>query len=214
MLNSAAGQTKLVDMLQQSSVLPTDDSCKYNVQNQMTATLECSVVAVVNLDSKLLWACRNVQKGSSAVPSVDLSAVFAGDSASNFDISSHNEEQPEQLYGIIVDRTNFYAEAGGQVSDIGTFTVSVGENNQAIRLNVLDTQSLGPRDGEDIISSSHLETRAGDDGLPAVASVDIEHRRRVAPNHSMTHVLNQVLADVLGHSIDQKGSYVGETKFR
>ena len=48
----------------------------------------------------------------------------------------------------------------------------------------------------------------------ATAKVDYSRRRKVAPNHTMTHVLNYALKDVLKSDVDQKGSQVSDEKLR
>ncbi len=64
---------------------------------------------------------------------------------------------------------------------------------------------------EDVEGVERLDLR---DGLKVEARVDYARRRLVAPNHTMTHTLNNALRKVVGDSVDQKGSLVTEDKFR
>ncbi|KAK4531876.1 hypothetical protein CCYA_CCYA09G2733 [Cyanidiococcus yangmingshanensis] len=100
--------------------------------------------------------------------------------------------------GVILDRTPFYAEAGGQVADTGR----LGEH-----FRVISVQSFG---GYVLhIGSGRLGV-----GDRLLAQVDYERRALVAPNHTATHILNWAIWQVLGQPCDQKGSLVDEQKLR
>ncbi|MES1909911.1 MAG: hypothetical protein MHM6MM_002594 [Cercozoa sp. M6MM] len=121
------------------------------------------------------------------------------------DALEHNGE----TVAVILDKTNFYAEAGGQVADRGVIR---GTNDEFV-LDVASTQQFGPyvlhigrvREG----SLCELST-----GMTVKCEVDYEHRGLVAPNHTMTHVLNWALRQVLGEAVDQRGSLVDADKLR
>ena len=101
---------------------------------------------------------------------------------------------------VFVQRTPFYAESGGQVSDTGTITTPGG------RVRVEDTQK--PADG--VIA--HIGTVVTGEvrvGEKATASVDTGRRRQIARHHSATHLLHKALRETIGEQVVQKGSWVG-----
>ncbi|MEP7041367.1 MAG: alanine--tRNA ligase, partial [Chloroflexota bacterium] len=104
---------------------------------------------------------------------------------------------------IVLDRTSFYAEGGGQIGDRGELR---GERG---RLVVEDTQRVG----DAIVHVGHLEGElaAGDS---VTASVDEERRWGAARNHTATHLLHRALRDVLGEQAKQAGSWVGHDGLR
>ncbi|HLF82656.1 MAG TPA: DHHA1 domain-containing protein, partial [Blastocatellia bacterium] len=106
---------------------------------------------------------------------------------------------------VILDRTPFYSEAGGQIGDTGVFE---GEN---VRAQVEDTYS--------VVTGYHLhktrvdqgELRAGD---RVNVRVDAERRRRIKANHTGTHLLHAALREVLGPHVKQAGSLVAPDRLR
>jgi alanyl-tRNA synthetase len=104
---------------------------------------------------------------------------------------------------IVLDRTPFYAEGGGQIGDRGELVGPSG------RLVVEDTQ----RAGEAIVHIGRLEgeLRIGD---PVEARVDEARRWGAARNHTGTHLLHRALRDVLGEQAKQAGSWVGPEGLR
>ncbi|MFN0087629.1 MAG: alanine--tRNA ligase [Blastocatellia bacterium] len=106
---------------------------------------------------------------------------------------------------LVLDRTPFYAESGGQVGDTGV----VG--NEQTRLLVTDTQS--PASGV-IVHKALIEQgtlRAGD---KVDAFVDPEKRARTMANHTATHLLHAALREVLGTHVKQAGSMVAPDRLR
>src|SRR5262249_7060379 len=100
------------------------------------------------------------------------------------------------------DRTNYYAEQGGQVGDTGEIVTSKG------RFAVEDTQRLG----DTILHIGHvLKDRivAGEE-----AWMTPHNRLDTMRNHTATHLLNWALRKILGGDIDQKGSLVDPDKTR
>ena len=104
---------------------------------------------------------------------------------------------------VVLDRTPFYGEGGGQVGDQGEL---VGERG---RMVVEDTQHVG----EAIVHVGRLEgeLRAGES---VNAQVDDERRWGAARNHTATHLLHRALRDVLGEQAKQAGSWVGPDGLR
>ncbi len=108
----------------------------------------------------------------------------------------------EQFYHIILDRTPFYAESGGQVGDRGQL---VSENEVIDILNTIKENDL-------IIHIAPIVP--SDPSRPVVARVDREKRRNTANNHSATHLMHAALRKVLGSHVEQKGSLVDENRLR
>ncbi len=104
---------------------------------------------------------------------------------------------------VVLDRTPFYAEGGGQIGDRGEL---IGERG---RLSVEDTQRVG----EAITHVGRLEgeLRAGE---LVEARVDEERRWGAARNHTGTHLLHRALRDVLGEQAKQAGSFVAPESLR
>ena len=106
---------------------------------------------------------------------------------------------------IVLDQTPFYAESGGQVGDTGRLTSAAGA------ARVVDTYS--PIRGVVVhkIQLEHGALRVGDE---VRAQVDEDRRRRIAANHTGTHILHAVLRDVLGTHVKQAGSLVAPDRLR
>ena len=104
---------------------------------------------------------------------------------------------------LVLDRTPFYGEGGGQVGDRGEL---VGERG---RMTVEDTQRVG----DAIIHVGRLEGHLGP-GETITARVDEERRWAAARNHTATHLLHRALRDVLGEQAKQAGSWVGPDGLR
>ncbi len=105
---------------------------------------------------------------------------------------------------IILDRTPFYAESGGQVGDQGVLTT----NSSLFR--VLDTQ----KQGHAFAHVGKLEKGQLKIGDSVVTSVNAERRAAIVLNHTATHLLHKVLRQVLGEHVIQKGSLVEPDRLR
>ncbi len=103
-----------------------------------------------------------------------------------------------------LERSPFYAEGGGQVSDTGRID---GPDGGAV---VVDVMRLG---GDQVLrvrlEQGHLPV-----GSEVTARVDGPRRRQTQANHTATHVLNWALRETLGQGVRQAGSYVGPDKLR
>ncbi|WP_282019918.1 alanine--tRNA ligase [Planomicrobium okeanokoites] len=105
---------------------------------------------------------------------------------------------------VILDRTPFYAESGGQIADHGIL------RNDLVQAFVLDVKKAP--NGQNIHS---IRIDSGELTKSAVeAKVDIEERSHTVKNHTATHLLHQALKDVLGSHVNQAGSYVGPDRLR
>jgi alanyl-tRNA synthetase len=106
---------------------------------------------------------------------------------------------------LVLDRTPFYAESGGQVGDRGWLT------GEEVRLTVLNTQKLGGDVFGHVCRVEAGELRVGD---KLEAKVDAERRRATALNHSATHLMHAALRHILGDHVQQKGSLVDPERLR
>ncbi|PVY38712.1 alanine--tRNA ligase [Pontibacter virosus] len=105
-------------------------------------------------------------------------------------------------YHIVLDRTPFYAESGGQVGDTG-YLISNAE-----QIEVLDTKKEN-----DLIL--HITSKLPQNIEATFRSeVDFERRNLIRKNHSATHLLHAALRKVLGEHVQQKGSLVNEKVLR
>ena len=106
---------------------------------------------------------------------------------------------------VVLDRTPFYAEAGGQVGDRGELVAAGGT------FAVSDTQKI-----QSDVFGHHgaLKTGALKVGDKVEARVDVSLRERTMRNHSVTHLMHKALRDVLGPHVQQRGSLVDADKTR
>jgi len=112
--------------------------------------------------------------------------------------------------GVILDKSSFYAEAGGQESDVGTLSLTSANSDDVVRFSVNDVQSYGGY----LLHIGVVEEGSMQVGQSVRCMVDYDRRRKIAPNHSMTHVLNAALRQVLGDGVDQRGSSCNSERLR
>jgi len=105
---------------------------------------------------------------------------------------------------IVLDRTPFYAESGGQVGDRGVLRIG-----DAV-FRVEDTQKHGPVH----VHQGRVEKGQFRTGDKVTAEVDALLRRATMLNHSATHLMHKALRDVLGAHVQQKGSLVNDQRTR
>ncbi|RMG56804.1 MAG: alanine--tRNA ligase [Gammaproteobacteria bacterium] len=105
---------------------------------------------------------------------------------------------------VILDRTPFYAESGGQVGDTGVLEA------EGARFEVLDTQKQGQAHAH-IGRMQEGTLKRGD---VVNARIDSARRQAIRLNHSATHLLHAALRQVLGEHVQQKGSLVNEERLR
>ena len=110
-----------------------------------------------------------------------------------------------QEYHIVLDKTPFYAEMGGQVGDSGQLTI----NNEKITIS--DTKKEN-----DLFIHISTDKKAGEflSNIEAnnivTAKIDIARRQRITQNHTATHLMLSAMRQVLGSHISQKGSFQSE----
>ena len=114
------------------------------------------------------------------------------------------QEISEGECSVILDKTTFYGEGGGQVGDTGVITAG-----DAV-LRVLDTKKTNGV----YIHECSLENGIFKVGDSVVASIDSDRRAAIKRNHSSAHLLQAALRQVLGTHVEQAGSYVDEQRVR
>ncbi|MGE0267233.1 MAG: alanine--tRNA ligase [Candidatus Omnitrophota bacterium] len=105
---------------------------------------------------------------------------------------------------IVLDKSPFYAESGGQIGDAGTITLG----DSLIRIS--DTQKI-----DDVFVHSGTVERGSfktDDVVTAL--IDVDRRLSIMRNHTATHLMQSALREVLGEHIKQQGSLVAEDRLR
>ncbi|MFO7981959.1 MAG: alanine--tRNA ligase [Desulfuromonadales bacterium] len=106
---------------------------------------------------------------------------------------------------VVLDRTPFYGESGGQLGDTGTLLSDQG------RSDIVDAQK--PLENL-VVHRARIEAGQLQTGTRVKLHVDALERRATALNHTATHLLQSVLVDILGDHIKQAGSLVSPTRLR
>lgn len=106
---------------------------------------------------------------------------------------------------VILDKTPFYAESGGQVADTGT----ISTRNGSVKVNDCRKTAEGMQLHFGVIEKGIVET-----GSAATAAIDVDRRLATARNHTTTHLLQKALRNVLGEQVTQAGSLVGPDRLR
>ncbi len=158
---------------------------------------------------------KSMQVQSSTLRDITASSQFVGydrfvlDDAKVIALVKENAPVDSASEGdhveLMLDRTPFYAEMGGQVADTGSIS------SEAVRLRVTDVQTAP--NGQNLHSCivENGEIHIGD---RVSASVDKAARLSIQKNHTATHLLDQALKDILGGHVNQAGSYVSADRLR
>lgn len=130
------------------------------------------------------------------------------------------ENKDGEFYQIVLAKSPFYPEGGGQVGDKGILIPSYTEgfdisnpsltmvNNCADIIEVLETKK------ENNLIVSLIKDLPKDAGAVFYARVNTSERKNTQANHSVTHLLHEALREVLGTHVEQKGSFVGPDYLR
>lgn len=112
------------------------------------------------------------------------------------------KQKNKEMFQIVLNRTPFYAEMGGQLGDTGYLESEEG------RIEIVDTKK------ENNLSVHYAEKMPADPTSSFRAVVDAEKREQTACNHTATHLLHYALRQVLGSHVEQKGSLVSPNSLR
>ena len=111
-------------------------------------------------------------------------------------------QKGKSFYQVVLSKTPFYAEMGGEVGDTGKLVIG------DLSFDILDTKR---ENGLPV----HIMTELPEDvEATFVAKVDAERRQAIACNHSATHLIHYALRQVLGEHVEQKGSFVSPESLR
>ncbi len=114
----------------------------------------------------------------------------------------HVVQKKSEYYQVVLAKTPFYAEMGGQVGDKGWLVC--GDE----KIEIIDTKR------ENNLPVHIVKKMPADPSAIFVARIDTEARRAIACNHTATHLLHYALRQVLGSHVEQKGSYVDANMLR
>ena len=113
------------------------------------------------------------------------------------------KQKNKEMLQLVFDCTPFYGEMGGEVGDTGYILSESGE-----KISILNTVK------ENGLTVHIAEKIPADPTETFTLVVDADRRQKIANNHSCTHLLDEVLREVLGTHVEQKGSYVCDDYFR
>ena len=120
-------------------------------------------------------------------------------------LKSTSEVPEGAQFGVLLDKTNFYAESGGQEFDTGRLVV-----DDVAEVDVTNVQSYGGY----VLHTGFIKYGSLSVGDEVLAEYDELRRQPIRTNHTGTHILNYALREVLGEEVVQKGSLVAPDKLR
>ncbi len=115
------------------------------------------------------------------------------------------EAETGQAVEVVLDRTPFYGEAGGQIGDTGSLRTDTG------LIRVLDTRRPTP---DLFVHRGVVEEGFVRTGDAVIAEIDAARRQAIRRNHTATHLLHRALREVMGADIHQAGSLVAPDRLR
>ena len=113
------------------------------------------------------------------------------------------KQKGKEYYQILLSKSPFYAEMGGQVGDRGYLIAPDGE-----KIEIFDTKK------ENNVGVHLAHKLPSDPKAEFTAVIDEEARQATSCNHSATHLIHAALREILGTHVEQKGSYVSPTSLR
>ncbi|KAK7057327.1 alanine--tRNA ligase [Favolaschia claudopus] len=178
------------------------EASKASLKRDTTQTVKLDVHDIASLEK------------NADVPKTDDSPKFLlGNTAATIKSIFYNKtfvkstaDIPENTsFGLILNKTSFYAESGGQEYDTGNIVIDGVADFEVTNVQVYNGY---------VLHVGHLKYGELEVGGEVVASYDELRRWPLRNNHTATHILNFCLREVLGDHIDQKGSLVAPTKLR
>lgn len=113
-------------------------------------------------------------------------------------------------YHIVLDRTPFYAEMGGQVGDTGELLINGKEEGKRIR--IVDTKKENDLFVH-VSRDKNLDEALSEAGI-VTAKIDVDRRDKIKANHTATHLMLSSMREVLGAHVSQKGSFLNDEVLR
>ena len=151
-------------------------------------------------------------RNAAAMEAGDWVTVREGDSTFvGYDFTTYDTEilryrkvkqKNQEFYQLVLSKTPFYAEMGGQVGDSGIL------KSESEVVEILDTKK------ENNLAVHIAKKLPADVTATFTATIDVEKRKATECNHSATHLLHEALREVLGTHVEQKGSYVSPEALR
>lgn len=138
------------------------------------------------------------------IEKIERKTEFTGYDEMKSEATILNLKRDKQNAFLIMDKSPFYVESGGQIDDLGKI------NTKEISLSVIDVAKVD----NNII---HVVENSADflsTGTKVIAEVDEKRRWDIMRNHSATHFLHSALRKILGTHVHQAGSYVGPDRLR
>uniref|UniRef100_U5EVI9 Alanine--tRNA ligase n=1 Tax=Corethrella appendiculata TaxID=1370023 RepID=U5EVI9_9DIPT len=177
-----------------------------------TETIDLDVHAISELQERKIPTTNDKFKYHYKADSIDPESVYRFESCSGkvlalrYNNQFVDEVTSGQECGIVLDKTNFYAESGGQIYDQG-YMVKINDESTEFNVNLVYNR------GGYILHIGVVEgtLRVGD---ALNLHMDTIRRQLTMKNHSATHALNHSLLKVLGQDTDQRGSLVVPEKLR
>ena len=120
-------------------------------------------------------------------------------------------QKGKTFYQVVLSKTPFYAEMGGEVGDTGHIKVQSDKVPSTKEFKIIDTKR---ENGLPVHIMAELPEELTANGQMLTAVVDAERRQAIACNHSATHIIHYALREVLGKHVEQKGSLVTPDSLR
>jgi alanyl-tRNA synthetase len=114
------------------------------------------------------------------------------------------EAKEGNVVAIVLDKTPFYAEQGGQVTDIGTLV------GKTVTVEIVSVQKVS----DVFVHKGRVLKGVVKKGDIIQASIDTDRRLAIMRNHTATHLLQSALREVLGEHVKQQGSAVDQERLR
>lgn len=137
----------------------------------------------------------------------EVSTEFVGYELATCETKIARFREDKGVLSIVLEKSPFYAEMGGQVGDKGTLVAS------GLEISVFDTVKVNDTA---VCRGKVLKGEATEESMAQVfvATVDDERRKDIRKNHSATHLLQAALREVLGNHVQQQGSFVSSDVLR
>ncbi|MEA1952568.1 MAG: alanine--tRNA ligase, partial [Planctomycetota bacterium] len=153
---------------------------------------------------KAVHGSRFVGYDATRIDGAKVLGIVAGSPDAGQLCDKVDEIDHEHAISIVLDKTPFYGEMGGQVGDCGEI------RGDGFRFDVTDTRV----DGSFTVHIGHLREGEIILGRKVTATVDTERRQAIRRAHSATHILHHALRSTLGQHAEQQGSKVDEDLLR